>query len=200
LERGSSHTRLELVSVNNDELLELKRPIIDACIKSAQKKGWSDAMGLLRGTLFLESEPLSLDMLALKTGYSKTTIRTNMNFLENIGMVRRVVGPLGKQHRTKQHRYALVRDAEAMRQAILSVAKEEADLMRQALQQVKKNLENASIKDAESETSLAREIEFYEETSKTLSLINRFTAKELIDILEKEIQEKNINNNQGQME
>ena len=72
----------DLSGVNDEEMLALKRPIIDACIKSAQKNGWSDAMGLLRGTLFLESEPMSLDTLAEKTGYSKTTVRSNMNFLK----------------------------------------------------------------------------------------------------------------------
>ena len=54
--------------MNDEEMLALKKPIIDACIKSAQKNGWSDAMGILRGTLFLESEPMSLDALAEKTG------------------------------------------------------------------------------------------------------------------------------------
>ncbi len=91
--------------MNDEELLALKRPIIDACIKSAKKNGWSDAMGILRGTLFLESEPMSLDMLAEKTGYSKTTVRSNMNYLENLGMAIRVVGQVGKEHRYKLHRY-----------------------------------------------------------------------------------------------
>lgn len=99
----------ELGIVKYEEILALKMPIIDACIKSAKRNGWSDAMGLIRGILFLESEPMSLDALAEKTGYSKTTLRSNLNSLENLGMVTRVVGPLGKQHRYKQHRYACKR-------------------------------------------------------------------------------------------
>lgn len=71
-------------------------------------------MGVLWGTLFLEAEPLSLDMLAEKTGYSKTTVRSNISYLESFGIARRVVGPLGKQHRNKQHRYGLVTDIEAL--------------------------------------------------------------------------------------
>ncbi|HOV82636.1 MAG TPA: hypothetical protein PLN19_07955 [Methanothrix sp.] len=82
--------------MNREEMMELKRPVIEACIKSAQKNGWSDAMGLLRGTLFLEEEPLSLDMLAERTGYGKTAIRTNMSYLESMGMARRAAGPRGK--------------------------------------------------------------------------------------------------------
>jgi len=170
--------------VKDEEILDLKKPLIEACIKSAQKNGWSDAMGLLRGTLFLEREPMSLDMLAEKTGYSKTTIRSNLNCLENLGIVRRVVGPLGKQHRDKQHRYALVNDAEAVRPVILSNAKEEVHLILQALLKIEKNLKESSTRDAELEASLAKEIQFYEEMNRILDLIGHFTSKELIEILE----------------
>ena len=167
----------------------LKRPIIDACIKSAQKNGWSDAMGILWGTLFLESESMSLDMLAEKTGYSKTTIRSNMNYLESIGIARRVVGHLGKPHRYKQHRYALVTDVESVRTVALSTAKEEVNLILQALLRIRKNLEDKSLEDksieeAELEDSLAKEIQSYEEMSKILELIGQFTSIELIEILE----------------
>ncbi len=165
-------------------MLALKRPIIDACIKSAQKNGWSDAMGILWGTLFLESESMSLDMLAEKTGYSKTTIRSNMNYLESIGIARRVVGHLGKQHRYKQHRYALVTDVESVRPVVLSTAKEEVNWILQALLQIRKNLEDKSTEEAELEDSLAKEIQCYEEMSKILELIGQFTSQELIEILE----------------
>jgi DNA-binding transcriptional regulator GbsR (MarR family) len=174
----------DLGGVNDEEMLALKRPIIDACIKSAQKNGWSDAMGLLRGTLFLESEPMSLDTLAEKTGYSKTTVRSNMNCLENIGIVRRVVAPLEKPHRYKQYRYALVNDAEAMRPVILSAAKEEIHLILQALQQFEKNLKGSNVKDAELKASLVKAVQFYEEMSRILDLIGEYSSKELIAIFE----------------
>lgn len=174
----------ESIIMDEEEMLQLKRPIIDACIKSAQKNGWSDAMGLLRGTLFLESKPMSLDMMAEKTGYSKTTIRSNMNYLENLGIVRRVVGPLGKPHRYKQHRYSLVTDAESMRPVILAAVKDEVHLVLQALVQIKKSFEDRGIKDAELEAQLAKSIQFYEETNRILNLISQFSSKELIEILE----------------
>ena len=170
--------------VNDEDLLDLKKPIIEACIKSAQRNGWGDAMGVLWGSLFLESQPLSLDALAEKTGYSKTTVRSNMSHLENQGIAHRVVGPLGKQHRTKQHRYELVRDIEALRPAILSNKKEEAQLILQALLRAKKRLDEMQAKDRELEASLARAIEVYEDAGRILDLIARFSYKELIEILE----------------
>ncbi len=153
----------ESIIVKDEDLLELKKPIIEACIKSARKNGWSDAMGVLWGTLFLESEPLSLDTLAEKTGYSKTTVRSNMNYLESFGIARRVVGPLGKQHRNKQHRYELVKDIEALRPAILSNKKEEARLILEALLQIRKSLDGRETKDSQLEASLAKAMAVYEE-------------------------------------
>jgi DNA-binding transcriptional regulator GbsR (MarR family) len=174
----------ESIIVKDEDLLELKKPIIAACIKSARKNGWSDAMGVLWGTLFLESEPLSLDMLADKTGYSKTTVRSNMNYLESFGIARRVVGPLGKQHRNKQHRYELVKDIEALRPAILSNKKEEARLILEALLQIRKSLDGRETKDSQLEASLAKAMAVYEETGRILDLIAGFSSQELIEILE----------------
>jgi len=166
-------------------MLALKKPIIDACIKSAQKNGWSDAMGILRGTLFLESEPTSLDMLAKKTGYSKTTVRSNMSYLENLGMARRVVGPVGKQHRYKQHRYALETDTEAMRPVVLSAAKDEIHSVLQALNQIEKNLEDHSQEAEKMSAIVSRTRQFYEEMDRILQLMDHYTLKELIEILER---------------
>ena len=171
-------------NVNDEELLALKRPIIDACVKSAKKNGWSDAMGILRGTLFLESEPMPLDMLAEKTGYSKTTVRSNMNYLENLGMAIRVVGRAGKEHRYKLHRYALVTDPEEMKPAILFAAKEEIHSILQALNQVEKNLKDYSEEAEMISAIMVKTKQFYEEMDKILELMNKYTTKELIEILE----------------
>jgi DNA-binding transcriptional regulator GbsR (MarR family) len=171
--------------VNDEESLALKRPIIDACIKSAKKNGWSDAMGILRGTLFLESEPMSLDTLAEKTGYSKTTVRSNMSYLENLGLAVRVVGPVGKQHRYKQHRYALETDTEAMRPVILSAAKDEVHSVLHAFNQIEKNLEDHDAQDEKISEVMSKTRQFYEEMDKILELMNRYTLKELVEVLER---------------
>ena len=171
--------------MNEEEKQALKKPIIDACIKSARKNGRSDAMGIIRGALFLENEPLSLDTLAERTGYSKTTVRSNMSYLENVGLARRVVCPVGKTRRDKQHRYSLETDTDAMRQVILSRAKTEVHSVLQALIQVEENLK--AHRDAAEEMSaiMLRTRQFYEETDRILHLMDRYTHKELIEILER---------------
>ena len=171
--------------VNDEEMLALKKPIIDACIRTSQKNGWSDAMGILRGTLFLESEPMSLDALAEMTGYSKTTVRSNMSYLENLGLARRVVGPVGRQHRYKQHRYALETDTEARRPVVLSAAKEEVHSVLQALNQIEKNLEGHQMEAEEMSAIMQKTRQFYEEMDRILELMNQYTLKELIEILER---------------
>jgi DNA-binding transcriptional regulator GbsR (MarR family) len=176
---------IELDYVNEEEKQALKKPIIDACIKSARKNGRSDAMGILRGALFLETEPLSLDALAERTGYSKTTVRSSMSYLENLGVVRRVVGPVGKTRRPKQHRYALETDTEAMRQVILSKAKAEVHSVLQALIQVEENLKAHRDEAEEMSPIILKTRQFYEETDRILRLMDWYTHKELIEILER---------------
>jgi len=180
----------ELGNVKYEEILAIKMPLVEACIKSAKRNGWGDAMGLIRGILFLESEPMSLDELAEKTGYSKTTLRSNLNSLENFGLVTRVVSPLGKQHRYKQHRYALQTDSEAMRLVVQSTAREEIRLILQALNQVEKNLEARGVVAENMGLMMSKTRHFYEEMDRVMELMNQFTPNEIIEILEKTINER----------
>ena len=180
----------ELGNVKYEEILAIKMPLVEACIKSAKRNGWGDAMGLIRGILFLESEPMSLDELAEKTGYSKTTLRSNLNSLENFGLVTRVVSPLGKQHRYKQHRYALQTDSEAMRLVVQSTAREEIRLILQALNQVEKNLEARGVVAENMGLMMSKTRHFYEEMDRVMELMNQFTPNEIIEILEKNINER----------
>ena len=180
----------ELGIVKYEEILAIKMPLVEACIKSAKRNGWGDAMGLIRGILFLESEPMSLDELAEKTGYSKTTLRSNLNSLENFGLVTRVVSPLGKQHRYKQHRYALQTDSEAMRLVVQSTAREEIRLILQALNQVEKNLVARGVVAENMGLMMSNTRHFYEEMDSVLELMNQFTLNEIIEILEKNINER----------
>lgn len=171
--------------MNDEEKQAIKKPIIDACVRSAQKNGWSDAMGVLRGTLFLESEPVSLDTLAERTGYSKTTVRTNMSYLENLGMARRVVAPVGKSRRCKQHRYSLETDMEAMRPVVLSAAKLEIQSVLRALNQVEMNLQGQKEAAIEMSHIMVKTRQFYEKMDRIMHLMDRYTLKELIEILER---------------
>ena len=61
--------------------------MIDACVKGSNIRGRCDAVGALRGILFLTGVPLFMDELVEESGYSKSTVSTNMGILERIGLV-----------------------------------------------------------------------------------------------------------------
>jgi biotin operon repressor len=82
--------------MDQDEKDILKRYMVDACVKVANNCGCCDAVGVLRGTLFLADGPISMDELVEETGYSKSTVSANMSTLERMGLARRVVIARGR--------------------------------------------------------------------------------------------------------
>lgn len=85
-------------SIRESSNRDIRRHFANACIQWARIRGYSDSTGLLRGLLTLAKEPMSLDELVKETGYSKSTVSSNMNLLENLGLVKRIVIPGDKRH------------------------------------------------------------------------------------------------------
>jgi DNA-binding transcriptional regulator GbsR (MarR family) len=157
-----------------------KRHIIDACVQCAKIKGYSDACGVLRGSLFLADQPISLDDLVEMTGYSKSTISVNMNFLENLGLVRRVVVP-----GDKRSRYATISDPNSMKAMLLSNIKKEVHLVLDALDLTERDLLTCGAGAEKLQAKVATLKHFYKLTDDLLSLIGKFTTEELIELLKK---------------
>ena len=157
-----------------------KRHIIDACVQTAKIKGYSDACGVLRGTLFLSEEPLSLDDLAKTTGYSKSTVSLSMNLLENLGIAQPVVIP-----GDKRSWYVAVSDPNSMKAALLTNIKNEAQLILNALDQTERALMSCRANTDKMKSKIEAMRYFYKQIDELLSLISRFTIEELIDLLSK---------------
>ncbi|MDD1748367.1 MAG: hypothetical protein LUO89_00660 [Methanothrix sp.] len=66
----------------SDHAVKARQYLIDACIEVAKTNGYSDAAGFLRGLLLMNDGPISLDELTAIAGYSKSTVSSNMSFLE----------------------------------------------------------------------------------------------------------------------
>lgn len=47
-----------------EEMMDVEGPIIGACIKSAGRNGWNGTTGVLRSSLLLGGDPVSLEPLA----------------------------------------------------------------------------------------------------------------------------------------
>jgi len=107
---------------------DIRRHIINACIHWARIKGYSDTAGFLRGLTISAKDPLSLDDLVQETGYSKSTVSSNMNLLENLGLVKRIISP-----GDKRHLYAAINDPEIIRTNMLDAIAKEMQFFCEAL-------------------------------------------------------------------
>jgi HTH-type transcriptional regulator, glycine betaine synthesis regulator len=167
--------------MNRDERTALRRHIVDACIKAASNKGLSDAVGVLRGTLFLADEPMSMDELVAETGYSKSTVSSNMSLLENLGLARRVVIP-----GDKRYHYSPVTDPDSLKKAMLINVRNEILLLMAALDRTEKDIDT----DDSSSRAILERIDnirqYYIQTDRLLDLIAKYTTEELIELLEKD--------------
>jgi HTH-type transcriptional regulator, glycine betaine synthesis regulator len=167
--------------MNRDERTASRRHIVDACIKSASNKGLSDAVGVLRGTLFLADEPMSMDELVAETGYSKSTVSSNMNLLENLGLARRVVIP-----GDKRYHYSPVTDPDSLKKAMLINVRNEIQLLMAALDKTEKDIDSDNPSSGAVLERIGSIREFYIQTDRLLDVISGYTTEELIELLEKD--------------
>ena len=114
---------------------DIRRHIVNACIHWARIKGYSDSAGFLRGLAISAKDPVSLDELVQDTGYSKSTVSLNMNQLENLGLVKRVVIP-----GDKRHLYAPITDPETIKTNMLDAITKEVQLFCEALNKTESDI------------------------------------------------------------
>lgn len=161
-----------------------KRCMIDASIKMASMLGHSDAAGALMGSLFLAAGPISMDELVEMTGYSKSTVSTNMAFLENKEIVRRTRKPGDKRN------YYLVR------QSIEETFKAENEKIRRVMQihitaigEAEAILEGAESDEADRLHRLFSSTkEDCARARRLIELVSLFSMDEMIDILKREVE------------
>lgn len=157
----------------------LKRHMIDACVKGANNRGCCDAVGVLHGTLFLTDSPMSMDQLVEETGYSKSTVSTNMGILERMGLVKRVVIP-----GDKKYHYIPVIDPDSLRRDLIINIRQNLQGILTALDRTEADLrawENANPSVLERIEKIRR---FYQQTDIMLDLILKYNTEEMIRRLE----------------
>jgi DNA-binding transcriptional regulator GbsR (MarR family) len=157
----------------------LKRHMIDACVKGANNRGCCDAVGVLQGTLFLTGVPLSMDQLVEETGYSKSTVSTNMGILERIGLVKRVVIP-----GDKRYHYIPVTDADSLRGDMIANIRQNLQCILKALDRTEADLRAWESPDPSVMQRIEEIRHFYRQNDKLLDLISRHNTEDLIQLLE----------------
>ncbi len=152
---------------------DIRRHIINACIQWARIKGYSDSIGVLRGLAILAEEPISLDELVLKTGYSKSTVSLNMKLLENLGLVKRIVIP-----GDKRHLYTPIIDLDIVMTNMLDAVNREIQLFCEALDRTEKDLKADGAEAGYLLERVAILREFFEQGKKTIDIFRKNTLYE----------------------
>ena len=160
----------------------MKRHMIEACVKGANNRGCCDAVGVLQGTLFLTDDPLSMDQLVEETGYSKSTVSTNMGILERMGLVKRVIIP-----GDKKYHYIPIIDPDLLRRDLIVNIRQNLQDILTALDRTEADL-RAGENPAPSVLERIEAIrQFYRQTDRMLELVSRYNTEELIRRLETSI-------------
>jgi HTH-type transcriptional regulator, glycine betaine synthesis regulator len=154
---------------------DVRRHIINACIQWARMKGYSDSIGFLRGLAVLAREPVSLDELVLQTGYSKSTVSSNINLLEGLGLVRRIVIP-----GDKRHIYAPIVDPEIIMTNMLDTIDREILLFYEALDRTEKELAAGSAEVKWLAERVATLKQSYERGKRIIEIIREKTYNETL--------------------
>jgi DNA-binding transcriptional regulator GbsR (MarR family) len=171
--------------MDRDEKDILKRYMVDACVKVANSYGCCDAVGVLRGTLFLADRPISMDELVEETGYSKSTVSTNISTLERQGLVRRVIIP-----GDKRYHYIPVTDPDSLKKELITNMRQEMQVIIAAMNRTEDDLRASEHVSEAALDGIDRARCFYMQTDLLLDLISRYNTEELIELLQRGFLEK----------
>ncbi|MDI6826161.1 MAG: hypothetical protein QMD36_03135 [Candidatus Aenigmarchaeota archaeon] len=76
---------------------EIKEKIYSIFANIANSLGYSEVYGRIIACLLIHEGPVALNDIAKETGYSSSMVSLSVDFLENIGMVKRVKKPADKK-------------------------------------------------------------------------------------------------------
>lgn len=165
--------------MNPDEKDILKRYLVDACIKVANSYGLCDAVGVLRGTLFLAVGPISMDELVEETGYSKSTVSANMSTLERHGLAKRMIIP-----GDKRYYYIPVTEPDLLKKQMIANARQEMQIIIAAMNRTDEDLKACVHKSQAALDRIEKARRFYQQMDLLLDLISRYNTEELIALLD----------------
>ena len=171
--------------MDRDEKDILKRYMVDACVKVANSYGCCDAVGVLRGTLFLADRPISMDELVEETGYSKSTVSTNISTLERQGLVRRVI-----IQGDKRYHYIPVTDPDSLKKELITNMRQEMQVIIAAMNRTEETLRAREHVSSATLDGIDKARRFYMQTDLLLDLISRYNTEELIELLQRGFLEK----------
>jgi DNA-binding transcriptional regulator GbsR (MarR family) len=120
-----------------------------------------------------------MDQLVEETGYSKSTVSSNMITLEKQGSAKRVIIP-----GDKRYHYIPVTDPDSLKRDLIANMRQEMQVIIDAMDRTKEDLGACkSVSEATLER-IDRTRRFYQQTDLLLDLISRYNTEELIELLQ----------------
>ena len=119
-----------------EKLDDIEKQIYSTFASVTSVAGYSDLHGKILAVLLVEGKPLSLQEVARKTGYSSSMISLSLDFLEVMGIVKKVKKTADRKLYLELHGDLL----QALKNAIVMKAKKSASESLMALDEKKKKL------------------------------------------------------------
>ncbi|QDX40736.1 GbsR/MarR family transcriptional regulator [Salarchaeum sp. JOR-1] len=157
--------------------------VIGGFERSAEIYGLSRSYGRLYGILFFAHEPLSLDDLAEKSEFAKSTVSTKMRELERLHMVHRRSLP----GEGKRAFFEAERDFWRIAQEFLNrEVRREIETMTRTLADAETALENADTERAQQDLERVRELKrVYDQSERFVDLLTSMSGSRLRTALSK---------------
>jgi len=124
---------------------DIRNDLINSIGEKAEKFGFSRIAGQLEGLLLFSNKPMSLDEMAERLEVSKGSISTNIRFLENWKVVKKIY------HRGERKNYYEIRGSiwEIETEIMSTIAKDEIERVKKMLSRNGDALKNVKGKNAE---------------------------------------------------
>lgn len=162
---------------------EAEERVIEAFARSAEVYGASRSLGRLYGELFFAAEPLSLDDLAERSGYAKSTVSTAMSTLERFHLVQRRSLP----EQGKRAFFEAERDFwYVIREFLQNEVRREVTVMTRALDEAAETLSDAEGGRAERDLERVEQLRaVYHRSERYLDLLASTPVDRLLKLLDR---------------
>jgi DNA-binding transcriptional regulator GbsR (MarR family) len=165
----------------DDPVESARATVIESMARSAEVYGAKRSNGRLFGILFFADEPLSLDELAERSGYAKSTVSTAMSTLERVHLVhRRSLPGEGKKafYEAETDLWYIIT------QFLENEVTREIQIMTRALADAAETLEDAESEQARRDLEKVRELErVYDRSERLVSVLTSQPVDRLSDLL-----------------
>ena len=165
--------------MTDEERTKARERVVTAIERSAAEYGLPRSAGRLYGILYFAEGPLSLDALAERSGYAKSTVSDTLGLLENVYLVRKASPPSGG----RRSYYEAERDLwYAFYRVVQESGRREVQLMTRALEDAEERL--AAADDPGTDLQRVRDLKAeYEDAALLLDLLESVPPETLREIL-----------------